>query len=130
MKLGEIFSYFTLIALIVGALGLFGLASFIAARKTKEIGIRKALGATIADIIYLLAKQFLKWVFLASIIAVPISYYAMNGWLTRNFIYRVDIGVLPFVLALLIALMITAASVGYQSVKVSLTNPAVTVKYE
>jgi putative ABC transport system permease protein len=128
-KLGKIFSYFTLLAIFIACLGLFGLAFFTAEQRTKEIGIRKALGASITGIIMLLSKEFTKWVLLANIIAWPIAYVAMNRWL-QNFAYRINMGLGTFIIAALLALIIALLTVGYQAIKTARANPVESLRYE
>jgi putative ABC transport system permease protein len=128
-KLNKIFTYFTLLAIFIACLGLFGLASFTAEQRTKEIGIRKALGATISGIILLLSKEFTKWVLMANIIAWPIAYVAMNHWL-QNFAYRINIGLGIFILAALLAFVIALLTVGYQALKAARANPVDSLRYE
>ena len=118
-----------MIAILVACLGLFGLASFTAEQRTKEIGIRKALGATISSIVILLIKEFTKWVLLANIIAWPIAYVAMNHWL-QNFAYRIKIGLGTFILAGVLALVIALLTVGYQAIKAARANPVKALRYE
>jgi putative ABC transport system permease protein len=128
-KLGLIFSNFAMLAILVACLGLFGLASFTAEQRTKEIGIRKALGATVSSIVILLIKEFTKWVLLANIIAWPIAYVAMNHWL-QNFAYRIKIGLGTFILAGVLALVIALVTVGYQAIKAARANPVEALRYE
>lgn len=128
-KLVAIFSNFTFLSIFIACLGLFGLASFTAEQRTKEIGIRKALGATISGIILLLSKEFTKWVLVANIIAWPITYLAMNRWL-QNFAYRINIGIGTFILAALLALVIALLTVGYQAIKAARANPVEALRYE
>jgi putative ABC transport system permease protein len=128
-KLSKIFSYFTFLAIFIASLGLFGLASFTAEQRTKEIGIRKALGASVSEIILLLSKEFTKWVLVANVIAWPIAYWAMNRWL-QNFAYRINVGLGTFVLAALLALVIALLTVGYQAVKAARANPVEALRYE
>jgi len=129
MKLGQSFNYFTLIAILLSCLGLLGLASYMAEKKTKEIGIRKVLGATVPNILLLLTKEFTKFVFLANIIAWPIAYYTMNKWL-QNFAYRVNIGLWMFVLSALLALFMALLTVSFQSIKAATANPVDSLRYE
>ncbi len=128
-KLGQIFTCFTLLAIFIACLGLFGLASFATDRRTKEIGIRKALGASVSEIIWLLSKEFTRWVLVANFIAWPIVYPAMNRWL-QNFAYRINIGLGTFVLSGLLALLIALLTVGYQVVKAATANPVDSLLYE
>jgi putative ABC transport system permease protein len=128
-KLSKIFSYFTLLAIFIACLGLFGLASFTSEQRTKEIGIRKALGASISGIILLLSKEFTKWVLLANLIAWPVAYFAVNQWL-QNFAYRINIGPGTFILAALLALIIALLTVGYQAVRAARANPVNALRYE
>jgi len=128
-RLGQIFSYFTFIAIFISCLGLFGLASFTAEQRTKEIGIRKVLGASVSGIIMLLSRNFVKWVLAANVLAIPIAYIAMNRWL-QNFAYRTHIGIWTFVISVAMALMIALISVSYQSVKAATANPVDSLRYE
>jgi len=128
-RLGKLFSYFTVLAIIIGCLGLFGLTSFTAEQRTKEIGIRKVLGASVPNIIFMLVREFTKWVFIAALIAWPLGYYLMNSWL-QNFSYRIGVGIQTFVLATLLALFIAVLTVSYQAVRAALNNPATSLKYE
>jgi putative ABC transport system permease protein len=128
-KLGITFSIYTFIALFVACLGLFGLASFAAQQRTKEIGIRKVLGASDSKIFLLLSKEFIRWVLLANMIAWPIAYFAMNKWL-QNFAYRKHIGIASFFLSGCTALLIAYLTVSYQSIKSARANPADSLRYE
>ena len=128
-KLGQIFGYFTFLAIFIACLGLFGLASFATEQRTKEIGIRKVLGASIVGIVLLLSKDFTKLVIVSNLIAWPIAYYAMNRWL-QDFAYRINIGVGTFLLAGAIALIIALLTVGFQAVKAALANPVEALRYE
>lgn len=119
----------TVLAVLVACLGLFGLAAFIAEQRTKEIGIRKVLGASVFGVLELLAKDFTKWILLANIIAWPLAWLAMNKWL-QNFAYRVDLPVWPFVLAGFSALAIAMFTVSIQAVKAALANPVQSLRYE
>jgi putative ABC transport system permease protein len=128
-KMGEIFSVFSILAIVVACLGLFGLATYTAEQKTKEIGVRKVLGASVPNIYLLLSKEFLKWVALANILAWPIAYYAMHKWL-QNFVYRVVIGWEIFLASAGAALVISAITVSYQSIKAAMANPVDSLRYE
>jgi hypothetical protein len=128
-RMGTLFNYFTILAIMISCLGLFGLASFMAEKRTKEIGIRKVLGASLSGIIILLNKQFTKWVLIANLISWPIAYYILTKWL-QGFAYRINLGIGTFALAAVMALAIAAGTVSYQSVKAALTDPANSLRYE
>ena len=128
-RFGRIFSMFTGLAIFVACMGLFGLASFMTIQRTKEIGIRKALGSTSSEVVLLLSKGFIVLVLLANIIAWPIAWLIMNRWL-QNFPYRISINPLLFVLAGLAVVVIAFLSVGFQTLKASKVNPANTLRSE
>ena len=128
-KLGQIFSYFALLAIFISCLGLVALSSFSTAQRRKEIGVRKVLGATNGKIVFLLIKDFLILVLVANLFAWPLAYYAMNKWL-QDFAYRVDLDWLTFLKAGLIALFIAILTVGLQTIRAALTNPAKSLRYE
>lgn len=128
-KMGTIFTYFTTIAIVIATLGLFGLGSFTAEKRTKEIGVRKVLGASTWSVVFMLSAEFIKWVSLAALVAIPISYYAMHEWL-ENFAYRTRMGIEVFALATLLALIIAVLSVSYQSFKAANANPVESLRYE
>jgi putative ABC transport system permease protein len=128
-RMGTLFNYFTVLAILISCLGLFGLASFMAEKRTKEIGIRKVLGASLSGIVVLLNKQFTKWALISNLIAWPLAYYAMSGWL-RGFAYRKDLSIWIFILAAMSALAIAVITVSYQSVKAALADPAKSLRYE
>lgn len=128
-SLARIFGYFSSLAIFIACLGLFGLASFTAERRIKEICIRKVLGASVREIVLLLSKEFTRWVLIANIIAWPIAYFVMNRWL-QNFAYRINIGIGIFLLSAMIAFVIALATVSFQAVKAALSNPVDVLKYE
>ncbi len=128
-RLGKLFNFFTVLAVFIACLGLYGLVSFIIEQRTKEIGIRKVLGATIANIVSLLSKYFIKWVLLANLIAWPIAWYFMNQWLS-NFAFHIRLGIEVFLLAGAITFFLAAFTAGFQSLKVALNNPIESLKYE
>ena len=117
------------IAIFIACMGLFGMASFTAEQRKKEIGVRKVLGASVHGIVILLSREFSRWVLLANIIAWPVAFYAMNRWL-QNFPYRVDIGLWIFLSAGLIALAIALITVSSQAIKAALSNPVEVLKNE
>ena len=128
-QMGTIFNYFTGLAIVICCLGLFGLVSFMTEKRTKEIGIRKVLGATVPEIVGLLSKEFIVLVIIANIIACPIAYYAMSKWL-QNFAYHVNIGVAVFILTTAMALVIALLTVSYQAIKAATANPVNSLRYE
>ena len=128
-RFATLFAGFAGIAILIACLGLFGLASFTAQQRTKEIGVRKVLGASVAGIFTLLSKDFLKLVALAFLIAAPLAYVAMQRWL-EGFAYRIEIGPGLFVLTGALVLLIALATVSYQSIKAALADPVKSLRYE
>ena len=128
-KLSELLWIFTVMAIIVGCMGLFGLAAFSAEQRTKELGIRKVLGANAFDIVGLLSKNFLVLVIIASLIAFPIAWWAMNNWL-EDFPYRVNISWWVFGIAIIAALAIALLTVSFQAIKAALANPVKSLRTE
>ncbi len=128
-KMGTIFNTFTYIAIFIACMGLFGMISYISERRTKEIGLRKVLGAPVYRITCLLSGEFVKLVLLANVISWPIAWFFMQKWL-RNFSYKIDISLWMFFSAGLIALVITILTVGYRSIKAAITNPVDSLRYE
>lgn len=128
-RMMQMFSYFSILAILIACLGLFGLASFTAEQRTKEIGVRKVLGASLLNIVVLLSREFIKWVLVANIIAWPVAYFAMNKWL-QNFAYKVHIGWIVFVLTAVLTFVIALLTVSYQSVKAAMADPVYALKYE
>ncbi len=122
VQLGQIFISFSLLAIIVACLGLFGLAAFAAEQRTKEISVRKVLGASISNIVMLLSKDFTILVGISILAAAPLAYFAMEQWL-QNFAYHAGIGFLPFLFAGGLAFVIAILTVSYQAIKAALTNP-------
>jgi len=125
----QTFAAFALLAVIIGCLGLFGLAAFTAERRTKEIGIRKVLGARTQDIVRLLVWQFSRPVIIANVIAWPVAWWLMRDWL-NNFDERITLGPVPFLLAAGIALAIAVVTVVGHSVRVARANPIHALRYE
>jgi putative ABC transport system permease protein len=124
-----VFALFAFLAITIGCLGLLGLSAFIVVQKTKEIGVRKVLGATIPGILTLLIRKLLKWILIANIIAWPAAYYLVNYWL-QDFAYRIDITLWPFFISGTLTFFIALMTVGYQSIKAALANPVESLKYE
>ena len=129
LRLGQISGIFALLGIFVACLGLFGLASYTAEQRTKEIGVRKVMGATVPNIVLLLSKDFVKLVLLANLIAWPIAYSAMGKWL-QDFAYRIDLEMWIFALGGAVALLIALLTVGYQAIKSATANPVDALRYE
>jgi putative ABC transport system permease protein len=129
LHIGIMALLFSVIAILVACLGLFGLAAFMAEQRTKEIGIRKVLGASVPSILLMLSKEFLKWVAIANIIAWPAAYYFMNKWL-QDFAYRINISVWIFIISGATAILIALATVSFQAVKAAVADPVKSLKYE
>jgi putative ABC transport system permease protein len=129
MRFSRMIGAFSLLAIAIACLGLFGLASFTTEQRTREIGIRKVLGASVSSITSLLSREFIHLVILANIMAWPVAYFAMNHWMT-NFAYRTPLGIGIFALSGALVLAIGLASVSYQAVKASLANPVDALRYE
>jgi putative ABC transport system permease protein len=125
----ELFICFSLIAVFVSCLGLLGLSTFMLEKRTKEIGIRKVLGAAQYKLLFLLSKEFGKWIITANLIAWPIAYYCMTLWL-REFTYKVDINILWFISAGIITVILASFSIAFQTIKILKTNPVESLKYE
>jgi putative ABC transport system permease protein len=129
IRMGELFFYFAMLAILISCLGLFALAAFAAEQRTKEIGIRKVVGASVSGLFILLSKEFSKWVLFANIFAWPIAYYFMDKWL-QNFAYRINIGIWTFLLAGALALVIALVTVSYQTIRSAFANPVESLRYE
>jgi putative ABC transport system permease protein len=128
-KIQQIFTAFSMLAIFIACLGLFGLAAFTAERKTKEIGIRKTLGASVPGIVFLLSKEFIKWVLIANIIAWPVAYYFMYKWL-QDFAYKTEMSLWIFLLSGILALIIALLTVSVNAIKAASANPVKSLKYE
>jgi putative ABC transport system permease protein len=128
-RTGSLFNIFSALAIVISCLGLFGLATYSAQVKTREIGIRKVLGSSVGGIIRLLAADFILLIFLAIFIAVPIAWYAMDKWL-QDYAYKIDMSVWIFVIAGAGATLIALATISIQSVKAALANPVKSLRSE
>jgi putative ABC transport system permease protein len=128
-QMGRVFGAFTILAIVIACLGLFALASFTTELRTREIGIRKVLGARASGIVILLSKEFAKWVLIANVIAWPVAYYVMERWLD-GFAYRTDIRILTFVLATLLAFIIALLTVSFQAFKAALSDPVKSIRHQ
>lgn len=128
-RLAKLFNWFAGLAIYIACLGLLGLAMFTARNRTKEIGVRKVLGATVSSIVILLSKDFLKPVFWAMLIAAPLAWYAIDWWL-QSFAYRIAIQWWVFVVAGLTAVLIAILTISFHSIKSALMNPVKSLKIE
>ena len=126
---GEMFGFFSFLAIFIACLGLFGLASYTVEQRTKEIGVRKVLGASVGSVIFLLSKDFLMLVLAAAIIAAPVSYYLMNNWL-QDFAYKIQINWWMFAAAAAIALTIAIGTTIFHALKAATSNPIKSLRYE
>jgi putative ABC transport system permease protein len=128
-RMEKIYQAFAFLAIFISCLGLLGLASFTIEQRTKEIGIRKVLGASTSGILQLLNREFIRWIIVANIIAIPIAYFAMKAWL-QNFAYRITISWWTFILAGMLALVIALITISFQSIRAALANPVESLRYE
>ncbi len=128
-RAGQTFSMFAVLAIVIACVGLFGLASYTASRRTKEIGIRKVLGASTGSIVFLLSMDFAKLIALSFVIATPLAWYVMDNWLS-NFAYRISLGAGVFIIAGLITLVIGWLTVSYQSIKAGIADPVKSLRSE
>lgn len=129
MSMGQIITFFTLLAIVIACMGLFGLASFITEQRTKEIGVRKVLGASIQSLMVSLSKEFVVLVLLANLLACYPAYYLLNGWL-EGFVFRVDISPITFVIAALAALIIAFVTISIKTYVAAKNNPVKSLRYE
>ena len=125
----QIFSVFAVLAVIIAGLGLFGLSAFVIEQRTKEIGIRKVLGASVQNVLLLVSKEFLSLVVVAFIISVPVTFWAMSKWL-QDYAYRINIAWWIFGLAGIIALLIAVITISFQAVKAAMANPVRSLRTE
>lgn len=128
-RLASIVGYFTAIAILISCLGLFGLATFSAEQRIKEIGVRKVLGASVTSIVTLLSKDFLKLVAIAILIASPLAWWAMNKWL-QSFAYKINIGWMVFAITTLVAIFIALITISFQAIKAAVSNPVDSLRSE
>ena len=128
-QMGKILKLFTGLAIFIACLGLFGLSTFLTQQRTKEIGIRKVLGANVFNIVVILSKEFTKWVIIANLIACPVAYFIINK-LLQNFAYRADMGYSIFVITVISSILIAIITVSFQTIKAANSNPVEALKYE
>ena len=124
-----VYKIFETVAIFISCLGLYGLISFMAVQKTKEVGIRKVLGASVGSIVYLFSKEFAVLIMIAFAIAVPVAWYLMHNWL-QNFAYHIQLGIGVFAAAILVSLLITLITVGYKTIKAATANPVESLRSE
>jgi putative ABC transport system permease protein len=128
-KLSQLYKIFAVIAIFLSCLGLYGLASFMAVQRIKEVGIRKALGATTGNIVYLFSKEFVLLIGIAFVISSPIAWYFMHKWL-QDYVYRIDISWWIFILGGVASIIIALISVSFQAIKAAVTNPVKSLRTE
>lgn len=128
-QMGSLFNVFAILAIFISCMGLYGLSAFMAEQRTKEIGVRKVLGASVFNVVYLLSTGFTKLILIAVVIAVPVAWFAINSWL-ESFAYRIDADWLVFVMASFAALTIAWVTVSYESIKAAVTNPVKSLRTE
>jgi putative ABC transport system permease protein len=129
LKIQQIFSAFALVAILIAALGLFGLSAFVIEQRTKEIGIRKVLGASVQQLLLLVSKEFLALVMIAFLIAIPVAYWGMHKWL-QGYAYRISIGMGVFALAGCMALLIALFTISFQAIRAAMENPVKSLRTE
>jgi ABC-type antimicrobial peptide transport system permease subunit len=128
-RIGSLATFFAILTIFISCLGLFGLASFTAEQRTKEIGVRKVLGASVLNVWKLLSKDFLLLVFISLLISIPVSYFFMKDWL-KNYQYRINISLWVFIFTGVIALLITLITVSFQAIKAAVANPVKSLRTE
>ncbi|MBE7173985.1 MAG: ABC transporter permease [Williamsia sp.] len=128
-QMGSLFNLFAILAIFISCLGLYGLSAFLAEQRTKEIGVRKVLGASVFGIVYLLSANFTRLILIAVVVAVPVSWLAINNWL-KGFAYHIDVSWVIFFIASVVALLIAWATVSYESIKAAIANPVKSLRTE
>ena len=128
-RFGKLFNYFSALSIIISCLGLFGLSAFSAEQRTKELGVRKVMGASVPVLIQLMAKEFAWLVLIATIIGCPIGWYAMDWWL-KSYAYHIEVGTFTLIIAAALCLLISMLTVSYHSAKAAMVNPVRSLRYE
>jgi ABC-type antimicrobial peptide transport system permease subunit len=128
-KMSTMITVFTSIAIFIGCLGLFGLATFMANQKTKEVGVRKVLGASVESIVLLFSKEYVKLILIGFLFAAPLAWYVMKGWLD-NFTYKIELGPTIFLIGFGVAFVIALLTVGYRSLRAATANPVKSLRSE
>ena len=128
-KTGELFTTFSILAIFIATLGLFGLTSFTVEQRTREIGVRKAMGSSVAGIYMVISREIVILVFISAIIAWPLIYYVAGKWL-ENFYYRISLGIFVFIAGFIVAMGVALLTISFRVVKAARINPAQSLKYE
>ena len=128
-KMSQLFGYSTFLAILISCLGLFGLSAYTIEKRTKELAIRKACGATVNRIVKMLSVEFLWLVFIANLIAWPLAYFSVKNWL-RDYAYQMTLETAPFLMASALAFVVTLLTVGFQAIKGARKNPVDALRYE
>jgi putative ABC transport system permease protein len=128
-RLGNIVQYASFLSIFIACMGLFGLATLVVVKRTKEIGIRKVLGADVSNIVRLLSKDFIVLVFVAALVAFPVAWWALSDWL-KDFTYRINIPLWVFVLSAVLALVVALITVSFHAVRAALSNPVKSLRTE
>ncbi|MBI1770751.1 MAG: ABC transporter permease [Bacteroidetes bacterium] len=128
-RFGKLFNYFSALSIIISCLGLFGLSAFSAEQRTKELGVRKVMGASVPTLVQLMAKEFAWLVLIATIIGCPLGWYAMDWWL-KSYAYHIEVGTLTLIIAAALCLVISMLTVSYHSAKAAMVNPVRSLRYE
>jgi len=128
-KLGTAISLFGALAIVISCMGILGMAIFTTQRRTKEIGVRKVMGASVQDILIMITSHFIKWVLVANIFAWPVAWYAMHVWL-QDFAYRIELTVWPFIFSGLVAFSVALLAVSWQVIRAATANPIESLRYE
>jgi putative ABC transport system permease protein len=128
-RFGKLFNYFSSLSILISCLGLFGLSAFSAEQRTKELGVRKVMGASVSGLIRLMAREFAVLVLIAALIGCPLGWYAMNWWL-KSYAYHIDVSIVTLVVAAAICLLVSILTVSYHSAKAAFTDPVKSLRYE
>ena len=128
-KMGNLFIYFTILAILISVMGLFGLILFTSARRIREIGIRKAMGAEVSTIIRLLIREYPIWILIASFLALPASWYFSTKWL-ENFASKTSVDYWIYIVSVILVILISLGTIIYQTLRTARTNPADSLRYE
>ena len=128
-RMGLIIKYFSIVAIFISCMGLFGLASYMAAQRTKEIGVRKVMGSSVTEIVLLLSREFSKWILIANIISWPLA-YLLSRILLQDFAYKTKVGIEIFLLTAVLTMSVALVTVSYQTVQAARANPVDSLRYE